>query len=58
VGIVFVVVSILGLVARDFTGDLLGFKGPLPWSYNIVHIATAALALFAGFAASRVYGRS
>jgi hypothetical protein len=57
VGIVFVLVTLLGVVAIDFTGRLLGFGGPLPWSYNIVHLATAALALFAGFAAARAYGR-
>ncbi len=58
VGVVFVVVTALGFVARDTLGDLLGFDGPLPWSYNIVHLATAALALFAGFAAERAYGRT
>jgi hypothetical protein len=57
VGIVFVVVSLLGLVARHFTGKLLGFHGSLPWSYNVIHIATAILALFAGFAAERAYSR-
>jgi len=57
VGVVFVVVGILGVVARDFTGKLLGFHGKLPWSYNLIHIATAALALFAGFAAERAYSR-
>ena len=57
VGVVFVVVTILGFVAREFTGKLLGFGGDLPMSYNIVHLATAVLALFAGFAATRVYGR-
>lgn len=55
VGIVFVLVTLLGFVARDFTGNLLGFDGPLPWSYNIVHLLTAAVALFAGFAAERAY---
>jgi hypothetical protein len=58
VGIAFVLVSLLGIVAQTFTGKLLGFDGPLPWSYNIVHIATAVFALIAGFAAARVYGRS
>jgi hypothetical protein len=58
VGIVFVVVSLLGIVARVFTGKLLGFHGPLPWSYNLIHVLTAILALFAGFAAERAYGRA
>ncbi len=57
VGIVFLLVTVLGFVARRFTGDLLGFDAPLPWVYNIVHLATAAFALFAGFAAERAYGR-
>jgi hypothetical protein len=56
IGIVFVLVTLLGVVARDFTGELLGFDGPLPWSYNVVHLITAAVALFAGFAAERAYG--
>ena len=57
VGVVFVLVSLLGIAVEPFTGKLLGFSGSLPWSYNIVHIATAAAALFAGFAATRAYGR-
>ena len=57
VGIVFVVVTILGFAAREFTGELFGFDGDLPWTYNFVHLATALLALFAGFAATRVYRR-
>ncbi len=58
IGIVFVVVTLLGFVARDLTGQVLGFGGPLPWSYNLVHLATAAVALFAGFAAERAYSRT
>lgn len=58
VGIVFVLVSLLGIVARTFTGKLLGFDGPLPWSYNIVHVATAIFALIAGFAAAKLYANS
>ena len=57
VGIVFVLVTVLGLVAEPFTGKLLGFSGALPGSYNIVHLLTAAAALFAGFAATKAYGR-
>jgi len=55
VGLVFLLVSGLGIFARTFTGNLLGFHGPLPWSYNVVHIATMAAALFAGFAAEAAY---
>lgn len=55
VGIVFVLVTALGFIARGTTGNLLGFHGPLPWTYNVVHLATAAAALFAGFAAEKAY---
>lgn len=58
VGIVFVVVVLLGLFVEPLTGQLLGFPEALPASYNIVHILTAAAALFAGFAAQRAYGQS
>ena len=58
IGIVFVIVTALGFVARELTGQLLGFDGPLPWTYNVVHLATAAVALFAGFAAERAYSRT
>lgn len=59
VGVVFVVVTILGIVANDFTGELLGYPDDfgLPVSYNIVHALTAVVALYAGFATSRGYGR-
>ena len=58
VGIVFVVVSLLGLFVEPLTGQLLGFPDALPMSYNIVHILTAAAAVFAGFAAQRAYGQA
>lgn len=58
VGLVFVLVTILGFVARSFTGKLFGFHGPLPWSYNVVHLATAIFALIGGFAAAKVYDTS
>ena len=58
VGIVFVVVTILGFFVEPLTGQLLGFPSGLPLSYNIVHLLTAAAALFAGFAATRAYGRA
>ncbi|TMF04845.1 MAG: DUF4383 domain-containing protein [Chloroflexi bacterium] len=57
VGVVFVLVALLGLFVEPLTGQLLGFPGALPASYNIVHILTAAAALFAGFAAQRAYGQ-
>lgn len=55
IGTVFVLLTVLGFVARDLTGEILGFDGPLPWSYNLVHLLTAAAALFAGFAYSGSY---
>jgi hypothetical protein len=58
VGIVFVVVSLLGLFVEPLTGQLLGFPGGLPLTYNLVHVLTAAAALFAGFAAQRAYGQA
>jgi Domain of unknown function (DUF4383) len=57
VGVVFVLVALLGLFVEPLTGQLLGFPGALPASYNIVHVLTAAAALFAGFAAQRAYGQ-
>ena len=57
VGSVFVVVTLLGLLVEPLTGQLLGFPDALPMSYNIVHLLTAAAALFAGFAAQRAYGQ-
>jgi hypothetical protein len=58
VGIVFVLVALLGIVVEPLTGQLLGFPMGLPLSYNVVHILTAAAALFAGFAAQRAYGQA
>ena len=58
VGIVFVLVTILGFFVEPLTGQLLGFSGGLPLSYNLVHLLTAAAALFAGFAAQRAYGQA
>jgi hypothetical protein len=58
VGIVFVLVTLLGLFVEPLTGQLLGFPDALPMSYNLVHLLTAAAALFAGFAAQRAYGRT
>ena len=49
VGLVFLLVSGLGIFAATFTGKLLGFPGALPVSYNVVHVATMVAALFAGF---------
>ena len=53
IGIVFVVLTVYGFVAPDSLGDLLGYGGDIPMSYNIIHLLTALVALFAGFAGSR-----
>src|SRR5919199_6306991 len=57
VGIVFVVVTLLGLFVEPLAGQLLGFPDALPMTYNLVHLLTAAAALFAGFAAQQAYGQ-
>jgi hypothetical protein len=54
---VFLLVAVLGVVVEPLTGQLLGFPGALPMTYNLVHILTAGAALFAGFAAQRAYGQ-
>jgi hypothetical protein len=50
IGIVFVALTVYGFVAPDSLGDLLGYDGDIPMAYNFVHLVTALLALFAGFA--------
>ncbi len=52
-GMFFLVVSVVGVAARAYAGELAGFDGSLPWSYNLLHLATAAAALIAGFMAPR-----
>jgi hypothetical protein len=53
IGVVFVALTIYGFVAPDSLGDLLGYESGIPAIYNIIHAATAVLALFAGFVGSR-----
>jgi hypothetical protein len=50
IGLVFLAITIFGFVAPDTLGELLGFDGDIPMSYNVVHALTAAVALYAGFA--------
>jgi hypothetical protein len=50
IGFVFLAITIVGFVAPDTLGELLGFDGDIPTSYNVVHALTAAVALYAGFA--------
>ena len=55
VGIVFVALTIWGFVSPSSLGDFLGYPGDIPVIYNIIHLVTALLALFAGFAGRRTY---
>jgi hypothetical protein len=52
VGIVFVAITIWGFVSPSSFGEFLGYSGDIPVFYNIVHLVTALVALFAGFARS------
>lgn len=58
VGVVFVALTLYGFVAPDSLGELLGFEGDIPVSYNVVHAVTAVVALYAGFATRANYGRA
>jgi hypothetical protein len=51
VGVVFLIVFILNVVASNFYAELVGFPdgADTPIVYTIVHAVTAAGALFAGF---------
>lgn len=53
IGVVFVVITVWGFVSPSSLGEFLGYDGDLPMVYNIIHLVTAVLALFAGFAGSR-----
>ena len=53
IGVVFVILTIYGFAGPDSLGELLGYEGDIPVVYNIIHLATAVLALFAGFAGRR-----
>ena len=55
VGIVFVAITIWGFVSPGSLGDFLGYGGDIPLIYNIIHLVTALVALFAGFAGRRSY---
>ncbi len=63
VGIVFVVVFLLNVFASDFYWDLVAGgvledqESGTPVFYTLVHAATAAAALYAGFATRDGYGR-
>jgi hypothetical protein len=52
VGVAFLALTVVGLIAGEFTMGLLGYEGApaVPISYTIVHAVTAAGGLYAGFA--------
>ena len=58
VGVVFLIVFILNVVASNFYAELVGFPegSKTPIAYTIVHALTAAGALFAGFSNRGGYG--
>jgi hypothetical protein len=53
IGVVFVALTIWGFLSPSSLGEFLGYDGDIPAVYNFVHLVTALLALFAGFAGSR-----
>jgi hypothetical protein len=53
IGVVFVAITIWGFLSPSGLGEFLGYDGDIPAVYNFVHLVTALLALFAGFAGSR-----
>jgi hypothetical protein len=46
-GIVFAIVTVLGLFAPDFLATIIGYR--VNWLYHLVHAATAIGGLWAGF---------
>ena len=50
IGVVFLALTIWGFVSPQSLGGFFGYDGEIPMIYNIIHAATAVLALFAGFA--------
>lgn len=57
VGVVFLVITILNIVASNFYAELVGLGegAGTPVAYTIVHAITAIGALLAGFSSSRGY---
>jgi hypothetical protein len=53
IGVVFVALTIWGFLSPSSLGEFLGYDSDIPAVYNFVHLVTALLALFAGFAGSR-----
>ena len=58
VGVVFVALTIYGFLAPDRLGEMLGYSGDIPMTYNVVHALSAVVALYAGFATRAGYGKA
>jgi uncharacterized protein DUF4383 len=50
IGVVFMALTLWGFLSPSSLGQLLGYVGDIPISYNVVHLLTAVAALYAGFA--------
>lgn len=48
-GVILAGIGVWGFLAAASLGDVLGFSGDIPTSYNAFHLFTGAGALFAGF---------
>ena len=49
VAVVFLSVTIFGVVARTAAGHALGFPETLPWSCDVLNAVTCAASVYAGF---------
>lgn len=52
IGVVFLALTIWGFISPGSLGSFLGYEAEIPTIYNVIHAATAVLALFAGFAST------
>lgn len=55
-GLLFVLIGILGFVAPEAVGSLLGHDGRIPALYNWVHLVSGAVALLASFLSPKHVG--
>ncbi|HLB62395.1 MAG TPA: DUF4383 domain-containing protein [Actinomycetota bacterium] len=54
IGVIFLVLSAWGLGSPGSFGDVLGYEGDIPDFYNVVHLFSAVVALYAGFGSRSV----
>jgi hypothetical protein len=52
-GVILAGIGVWGFLAAASLGDVLGFSGDIPTSYNAFHLVTGAGALFFGFSRAR-----